>query len=156
MVGDGSRREWLIGEAENRGLKNIVFPGYFPVEFMPALMAKAAALLVTLADTDIFRLTIPSKIQAYLAAGRPIIGCLNGVGAEIIKEAGAGVTVPAENALALAQAIRELYALPEKERLAMGGRGQAYYDQYFSHDKLVDKLIKYLEYAVSCHKGSKS
>ena len=156
MVGDGSRRKWLIGEAENRGLKNIVCPGYFPVEFMPALMAKAAALLVTLADTEIFRLTIPSKIQAYLAAGRPIIGCLNGVGAEIIKEAGAGLTVPAENALALAQAIRELYALPEKERLDMGGRGQAYYDQHFSHDKLVDKLIKYLEQAVGRYKGSTS
>jgi glycosyltransferase involved in cell wall biosynthesis len=156
MVGDGSRREWLIGEAENRGLKNIVCPGYFSVELMPALMAKAAALLVTLADMEIFRLTIPSKIQAYLAAGRPIIACLNGVGAEIVQEAGAGVTVPAENALALAQAIRKLYALPEKERLDMGARGQAYYDQHFSHDKLVGKLMKYLEQAVSRYKGSTS
>ncbi len=153
MVGDGSRRKWLMGEAENRGLKNIVCPGYFPIEFMPALMAKASALLVTLTDTEIFRLTIPSKMQAYLAAGRPVIACLNGIGAEIIQESGAGVTVPAEDALALAQAIRELYALPEKERFDMGARGKAYYDQHFSHNKLVDKLIKYLEQAVSRYKG---
>jgi glycosyltransferase involved in cell wall biosynthesis len=156
MVGDGSRREWMMGQAKNRGLKNIVCPGSFPVESMPALMAKASALLVTLADTEIFRLTIPSKIQAYLAAGRPIIACLNGVGAEIVQEAGAGVTVPAEDAVGLAQAIRELYALPEKERLDMGACGQAYYEKHFSHDKLVDKLIKYIKQAISRYKGSKS
>ncbi len=156
MVGDGSRREWMIGQVKNRGLKNVVCPGSFPVELIPALMAKASALLVTLADTEIFRLTIPSKMQAYLAAGRPIIACLNGVGAEIVQEAGAGVAVPAEDAVALAQAIRELYALPEKERLAMGARGQAYYEKHFSHDKLVDKLIKYIEQTISRYKGSTS
>ena len=46
---------------------------------------------------------IPSKVQAYMAAGRPIVACLNGVGAEVVVEAGAGVTVPAEDGAALAQ-----------------------------------------------------
>lgn len=153
MVGDGSRRDWLMQQAEKRGLKNLVFPGRYPVEAMPALMAKAGALLVTLADTEVFRLTIPSKIQAYLAAGRPIIACLSGVGADVIAEAGAGVAVPAEDASALAEAVKGLFEMPEAERLDMGTRGRAYYEEHFSHDNLVDELIGYFEQAVRSDKG---
>lgn len=156
MVGDGSRRDWMMQQATERGLTNLVFPGRYPVEAMPALMARAAALLVTLADTEIFRLTIPSKVQAYLAAGRPIIACLNGAGAEIVQEAGAGVTVPAENASALAQAVKALFTMPAHERLEMGARGRRYSEEHFSHEKLVDELIGHLDQAVRRHKGHTS
>ena len=153
MVGDGSKRDWLMQQASERGLNNLVFPGRYPVEAMPALMDRAAALLVTLTDTEIFRLTIPSKVQAYLAAGRPIIACLNGAGAEVVQEAGAGVTVPAEDAAALAQAVKALYSMPEQERLELGVRGRRYYEEHFSHDKLVDELIGHLDQAVRLHQG---
>jgi len=153
MVGDGSRRDWMMQQALDRGLKNLVFPGRFPIESMPTLLSKAAALLVTLADTEIFRLTIPSKVQAYLAAGRPIIACLNGAGAEIVKDANAGVTVPAEDASALAQAVKGLYAMPTHERLEMGARGRKYYEEHFSHKKLVDELIVHLDQVVRLHQG---
>lgn len=153
MVGDGSRCDWLVEEANQRGLNNLVFPGRYPVESMSVLMAKAGALMVTLADTEIFRLTIPSKIQAYLAAGRPIIACLNGAGAEIVAEAGAGVVVPAGDALALAEAVRDLYNMPEGKRREMGVRGRTYYEEHFSHDKLVDELIDHFEQVVRSHKG---
>lgn len=155
MVGDGSQRDWLMQQAADRGLNNIVFSGSYPVEAMPVLMAKAGALLVTLADTEIFRLTIPSKIQAYLAAGRPIIACLNGAGADIVTEAGAGVAVPAEDASGLAKAIKALYKMSESERLEMGARGRSYYEEHFSHDKLVDELIGHFEQAVRIQKGFK-
>ena len=154
MVGDGSRREWLQLQATERGLNNLVFTGRYPVEAMPSFMKKAEALLVTLADTEIFRLTIPSKVQAYLAAGRPIVACLNGAGAEIVQEAGAGVAVPAEDAFALAQAVMALYTMPERDRLEMGARGRRYYEEHFSHNKLVDELIGHLDQAVRRHKGS--
>ena len=153
MVGDGSRRDWMMHQAAARGLDNLVFPGRFPVETMPTLMARAAVLLVTLADTEIFRLTIPSKIQAYLAAGRPIIACLNGVGAEIVQEAGAGVAVPAEDASALSQAVMALYTMSPQERLEMGASGRRYYEEHFSHEKLVDELIGHLVQAVRHNKG---
>jgi len=155
MVGDGSRRNWIMQQAADRGLNNIVFPGRYPVEAMPVLMARAAALLVTLTDTEIFRLTIPSKIQAYLAAGRPIIACLNGAGADIVEEAGAGVAVPAEDAFALSDAVKSLCKIPKSERLEMGARGRRYYEEHFSQDKLVDELIGYFEQAVLSHKGFK-
>ncbi|WP_461309904.1 glycosyltransferase family 4 protein [Azonexus hydrophilus] len=153
MVGDGSRRDWMMQQAAARGLGNLVFPGRFPVEAMPVLMGRAAALLVTLADTEIFRLTIPSKVQAYMASGRPIVACLNGAGAEVVDEAGAGVTVPAEDGAALARAIRALHAQPEAARAAMGARGRRYYEEHFSHEKLVDELIARLDQCVHRYRG---
>ena len=142
-------------QTEIRGLSNIVFAGEFPVESMPALMGRAAALLVTLADKEIFRVTIPSKVQAYLAAGRPVIACLNGIGAEIIEEAGAGLTVPAEDASSLAQAVMALYTMPEQKRLEMGSRGRSYYEQHFANEKLVGVLIEQLNQTIRHHQGIK-
>lgn len=153
MVGDGSRREWMMQQAAASNLGNLVFPGSFPVEAMPVLMGRAAALLVTLADNEIFRLTIPSKVQAYMAAGRPIVACLNGAGAQVIDEAGAGVTVPAEDGAALARAIRALHARPESVRAAMGALGRRYYEEHFSHEKLVDELIAHLDQYARRYRG---
>lgn len=153
MVGDGSRRDWMMQQAAARGLGNLVFPGRFPVEAMPVLMERAAALLVTLADTEIFSLTIPSKVQAYMVAGRPIVACLNGAGAEVVDEAGAGVSVPAEDGAALARAIRALHAQPEAARAAMGARGRRYYEEHFSHEKLVDELIARLDQCAQRYRG---
>ena len=94
--------EWAKSEVQNRALKNIVFTGSFPIEVMPPLFAKAKALLVTLNSSEIFTYTIPSKVQAYMNAGRPIIASINGEAARVIQEAGAGLTCPAEDHQALA------------------------------------------------------
>ncbi|GAO34783.1 glycosyl transferase family 1 [Sulfuricella sp. T08] len=144
VLGEGSRWEWMREEVRNRELNNLHLPGRFPVETMPGFMQKASALLVTLADQEIFKATIPSKVQAYLAAGRPILACLNGEGANLITEAGAGLAVPAENARALADAILQMYRMPPEEREAMGTRGRLYYAEHFSHDRLIDQLITHL------------
>jgi glycosyltransferase involved in cell wall biosynthesis len=134
-------------QAQKHDLDNLHLPGRFPVETMPGLMQKASALLVTLADREIFKATIPSKVQAYLAAGRPILASLNGEGAELVSAAGAGLVVPAEDARALAAAVLELYSMPPREREAMGARGRLYYAQHFAHDMLVDQLIMHLRSA---------
>lgn len=144
VLGEGSRWEWMRQEAQRRALSNLHLPGMFPVETMPGFMQQASALLVTLADREIFRATIPSKVQAYLAAGRPILACLNGEGANLVAEAGAGLTVPAEDGCALAEKVLQLYHMPLQEREAMGMRGRLYYEQHFAHDMLVDQLIEHL------------
>lgn len=145
VLGEGSRWLWMKNQAQRRGLLNLHLPGRFPVETMPGFMQKASALLVTLADQEIFKATIPSKIQAYLAAGRPILACLNGEGADLVVEAEAGLAVPAEDAHALAEAVLRLSRMPKQEREAMGAQGRLYYAQHFSHDKLVDELIVHLQ-----------
>lgn len=151
VLGEGSRWEWMQLEVKKRGLDNLHLPGRFPVETMPAFMQKASALLVTLADKEIFRATIPSKVQAYLAAGRPILACLNGEGAALVMEAGAGLSVPAEDGRALADAVLKLYRMTPQEREVLGECGRLYYAQHFAHDMLVDQLIGHLQ-SVSTHK----
>lgn len=154
MVGDGIRRKWIMQQAVARGLDNIVFPGTFPVEAMPGLMRRASALLVTLADTEIFRLTIPSKVQAYMAAGRPVVACMNGAAADLVREAGAGVTVPAEDGIALAHALRTLSTEPEAVRESMGVRGRRYYEEHFSHEKLSNELITHFNQCIQRYRGN--
>ena len=143
VLGDGSCREEMLKAVQQRGLTNLHLPGRFPVETMPGFMQKASALLVTLTNQPIFAATVPSKVQAYLAAGRPIIACLNGEGARLVVEAGAGLATPAEDAQALADTILRLYGMSLGEREKMGENGRRYYQEHFNHDHLVDQLIRH-------------
>ena len=145
VLGDGSRWSWMQQEAQRRGLGNVHLPGRFPVEAMPGLMQKASALLVTLAHQPIFAATVPSKAQAYMAAGRPIVACLNGEGARLVLEAEAGLTAPAEDPRALADTILSLYKMSPDEREVMGANGRKYYQTHFDHDHLVGQLIGHLQ-----------
>lgn len=145
VLGDGSRREEMLEAGQQRGLANLHFPGRFPEETMPGFMQKASVLLVTLADRPIFAATVPNKVQAYMAAGRPIIACLNGEGARLVVEASAGLATPAEDAEALAETILAIYRLSPGEREKMGDNGRKYYRKHFSHDLLVDQLIGHLQ-----------
>ncbi|MES2686092.1 MAG: glycosyltransferase family 4 protein [Pseudomonadota bacterium] len=144
VVGQGSRQQWMGEEATRRGLTNLHLPGRFSVELMPGLMQKASALLVTLTDQPIFAATIPNKIQAYMASGRPIIACLNGEGARVVAEAGAGLAVPAENAPALADAVLRLAVMTAGELAELGASGQRYFKAHFDHDMLTEQLAGHL------------
>jgi len=141
VLGDGSAREWMLKEVKNRSLTNLHLPGRFPVEMMPGFMQKASALLVTLADKPIFAATVPNKVQAYMASGRPIIACLNGEGARLVIEAKAGLATPAEDGKSLANTILRLYKKTASERETMGDNGRRYYQKYFEHERLIDQLI---------------
>jgi glycosyltransferase involved in cell wall biosynthesis len=145
VLGDGSARAWMLKEGQRRGMSNLHLPGRFPEETMPGFMQRASVLLVTLADQPIFAATVPNKIQAYMAAGQPIIACLNGEGARLVKEAGAGLATPAEDARALADAILRLYQFSTAERQTMGSNGRKYYQEHFNHDFLIDQLILILQ-----------
>lgn len=141
VLGDGSCREWMLQQVKERGLTNLHLPGRFPVETMPGFMQKASALLATLADREIFAATVPNKVQAYMAAGRPIIACLPGEGARLVAEAGAGIGVRAEDGAELAEAVLRLYRMSKSERDKMGRNGRAYFHEHFDHEQLVDQLI---------------
>lgn len=144
VLGDGSRRDWMLQQANHRNLSNLYIPGRFPVETMPGLMQKASVLLVTLADQEIFAATVPNKIQAYMAVGRPIIACLRGEGSKLVVKAKAGLAVPAEDATGLADAVLKLYGMSVIEREEMGRQGQSYFRTHFDHDYLVEQLIDHL------------
>jgi glycosyltransferase involved in cell wall biosynthesis len=144
VFGSGSRCEWIREQIAERQLNNLFLAGRFPGEAMPYLLSRASALLVTLADQEILAATVPNKIQAYMAVGRPIIASMNGEGARLVVEANAGLAVPAEDSKALADAILELRALPKEARENMGSNARDYYRNHFDHEKLVSELIERL------------
>lgn len=145
VLGSGSELDWMQRQIELRDLDNLFLVGRFPMQAMPFLLSRASALLVTLADRPIFAATVPNKIQAYMAVGRPIIASMNGEGARLVKEAGAGLAVPAEDGAALADAILKLHALSQSERDRMGVNGRSYYRAHFDHEQLVSDLIGHLK-----------
>jgi glycosyltransferase involved in cell wall biosynthesis len=144
VLGSGSEFEWMQEQIREHQLLNVHLAGRFPVDAMPYLLSKASGLLVTLADRPIFAATVPNKIQAYMAVGRPIVACLNGEGARLVKEAEAGLTVPAEDATKLAEAVLALYRMPREMREMLGANGRAYYHAHFDHEKLVSELMGHL------------
>jgi len=97
-------------------------------------------LLATLRREPIFAYTIPSKIQSYIACGRPVIAALEGEGGRIIREAGAGWAVPPEDPRALADAVIAASRLARPELDAMGNRGEAWFREHFERDKLLARL----------------
>ena len=154
LVGSGSRDRWLAEEAVRLGLDNLVFAGRFAPDEMSHIFAAASALLVTLAPEPPFALTVPSKIQAYLAAGRPIVAALDGEAARIIAEAGAGFCVPAGSAADLAETIRTLQRMPLEQREALGARGRDYFEGNFEPHKLTTDLIAHLSDAIASRESA--
>lgn len=152
LVGSGSRLAWLKAQQQAHGLDNLVLPGRFPMEAMPQIFERASALLVSLNNEPAFAQTIPSKIQAYLAAGRPIIACMNGEGARVVCEARAGLASPAEQVLPLVANIQRIKEMGDAERITMGQSGKAYFDANFEMERQVEILVKYLA-GTPCSKG---
>lgn len=144
LVGSGSRSDWVKSEVQRLGLDNVSMPGRFPPSEMPGIFSQASVLLVSLTKDPVLTQTVPSKVQAYLAAGRPIIASLDGEGARVVKEANAGLACPAGDPQALASAIRKIRnALPEdREKMARSGR--SYYEQHFEPNLLAGRLIQIL------------
>jgi glycosyltransferase involved in cell wall biosynthesis len=141
IVGDGSMRRWVQAEIERRGLSRTVhLLGRFPVQDMPRLFAGADALLVTLRRDPVLSLTIPSKVQSYLASGKPIVGALDGEGAAVIAESGAGVCSPAEDPRLLAAQVLTLRELDPGARRNMGLRGREYFLAHFGNDMLLQRF----------------
>lgn len=146
VVGDGRMGAWVKEEVARRGLtENVLLVGKYPLERMPSFYAHADALLVSLRDEPIFAMTIPGKLQSYLAAGIPIVGMLNGEGAEVIQRARAGVTCRAGDARGLADAVLSLSKLSREERDAMGRNARAFSAAEFDRSRLMSELEKMLE-----------
>jgi len=144
IVGDGRMAAWAKEEVLRRGLSQVHFMGRHPLESMPHFYAAADALLLPLKREPIFALTIPGKLQSYLACARPILAMLDGEGARIVQESGSGLTCPAGDAEALAAQVLKLAALPKAEREAMGQNGRHYYEANFNRTRLFDQLEAWL------------
>lgn len=141
IVGDGRMAPWVRDELARRALgQRVTMLGRFPVSRMPSFFMHADALLVALKADPVFAMTSPGKIQSYLACGRPVLAMLDGEGAAVVEEAGAGLTSPAGDSTLLADNVVRLVALTNEERVMMGKSGADYARREFSRNGLVDRL----------------
>ena len=141
VLGDGRQFNWVKNEVERHSLSETVhLLGSYPMTDMPAFFSKADVMLVTLKKEPIFSLTIPGKIQSYLACAKPIISAVDGEGGDVITESGAGISVSAENPEQLAQAVLEMEKLKKEEINQMGQQGLDYYNKNFDREMLLGRL----------------
>ncbi|MFN3860922.1 MAG: glycosyltransferase family 4 protein [Roseateles sp.] len=146
IVGDGRAAPEVREQIAARDLGRTVFMlGRHPLERMPAFFKGADALLVSLKAEPIFAMTIPGKVSAYLSAGKPLLAMLDGEGARVIEEAGAGLTCPAGNGRALADQVIALAGMSVQEREAMGRRAQTYCREQFHRASLISQLERWLQ-----------
>ena len=146
LLGDGRKKEWLESEVDKLNLRDKVYIlGNKPVEQMPNYFASADVLIVTLEAHPVMSAWIPGKVQSYLASGKPIIGALNGAGADVINQSKCGFAVPAGDSLALAEKVIELSNLSIEEREQMGLNALNFYNREFNRDSLITKLEEYFQ-----------
>lgn len=142
FFGDGIESDRLKKITQDRKLKNVVFKGHVSPEVVSVELQLADALLVHLADDPLFSITIPSKTQAYLAAGKPILMAVKGESAAIISQAGAGVVAKPCDAEAIAKAAVELADSSREQLASFGYHGKEFYRAYMSQKNGIDQVSK--------------
>lgn len=146
ILGDGRARAALQEGIERLDLTDrVVLLGRYPSARMPAFFKGADAMLVSLKAEPVWSMTIPSKVQSYMAAGRPVLGMLDGEGARVIAESGGGLVSPAGDGAALAANLHKLMALSPDDRDAMAGAGRVYAMANFDREVLFSELENWLE-----------
>lgn len=146
ILGDGSKAEWVKGEIVRRGLQDaVIMLGKFPVERMPAFYEHADVFFLALKDDAIFAMTIPGKLQSYLAAGKPVLAMLNGEGADVITRSKSGYACPAGSAERLAAAARAMASLPSERLMQMGRNARAISQTEFDRERQIGKLETWLQ-----------
>ena len=147
LIGTGQAEQSLRKLASELALDNVRFVGRRPYTEMGRITALADALLVSLQDRPFFAATIPGKTQVSLACGRPVLMAVRGDAADLINNAGAGITSTPGDEVGLAAAIERLYSLPREELDAMGARGRQYYVSALSLDQGARRLETLLDAA---------
>ena len=143
FVGDGRKKEWVERYTKEYRLENTVHClGRFPLEAMPYLFAQADVLFLSLKDNEIFSLTVPSRLQAYMFAGKPVVAMLNGEGRQVIDEAQCGYSVPAGDSQALAELLIRLSQEDKDVLRQKGSNSKRYSTEHYDFQTCINHLIR--------------
>jgi len=147
ILGEGRMKNYLVQRVKELELLDCFhLLGSYPSTEMPNFYSCADALIVSLKRDRIFGLTIPSKVQSYLACGKPILASIDGEGARVIKEAEAGLTCRAEDPEALVTIVQEFLSLSQIKRHEMGNKAREYFEKEFDREVLMNKLENILNH----------
>ena len=141
IVGEGAALEDCKRLAEELALTPVIFHGRKPLSEMPKYYAMTDAMLVTLLDDPVVSLTLPGKVQTYMAAGKPIIGAIGGEAAEVVARAECGYCGGAEDSEAVASNARLFCeAVLSGEAVKMGKNAEAFYREHLTKEKFFEIL----------------
>jgi glycosyltransferase involved in cell wall biosynthesis len=156
FVGEGSQLESSQRYVSDKQLSDIIiFHGQHPVDSMEKFYEMADACLLTLKADNITGQTMPSKLQGYMAAGKVVIGAINGAAQEVIEESQCGICVRASDSAALADAMLDFIRNPSKYQ-SCGENGRNYFNKHFTLETYIKNLegefIKLIEEKIKCSK----
>lgn len=148
LVGSGSMVAAISQSINENKLANVAMIGRVSPEIMASIYTSASVLLLSLRDDPALSATIPSKLQSYLAAGKPIIVSSKGESANIICKANAGISCPPGDAPALARAVLSLYEMQPEERDRLGMNGRNYFmDNFYLPDRVTELIAHFNDMA---------
>jgi lipopolysaccharide/colanic/teichoic acid biosynthesis glycosyltransferase len=150
LAGEGVERAELERRALDAGAGNVRFVGWRSPADAARLQAAADALLVHLKPDAMSRMSIPSKTFSYMAVGKPILMAVEGEAAELVRTHECGVVAAPSNSSALADAVRRLLAATEKERQTLGANARRAYENHFSPEVQVAKVVASLAHVARC------
>lgn len=157
VLGDGREKACVQQQIQSRGLSDCVhLLGSRPTATMPRYFAVSDALLLTLKRAPAFARVIPSKLQSYMACGKPVLGALDGAGADVIRQANAGLATRSEDAEGLATAARRMLHSSQLERERWGRNGWDYHHQHFERTRLLQRLEEILHGTVDSPENDQS
>lgn len=142
IVGDGTDVDRLKALKEKHKLNNVIFHGRQPLEKMPEFYSMADAMLVTLEADPVLSLTLPGKVQTYMAAGKPIIGSINGETKHVISNAKCGFSGNANDERELVKNIIKFIQYDNRTQLCNNARD--FYERTFSKGKFIDSFESFL------------
>jgi glycosyltransferase involved in cell wall biosynthesis len=145
LYGDGVEAAALRDQATALDLHNLEIHAAVGKAEINELFARADALLVHLTDHPLFTITVPSKVQAYLATGRPIAAGIAGEAARLLAESGAALVAPPGDPVALATAIAALADTPADALRRMGLKGRSYYLRNLAFQQGLHRTLRLLD-----------
>lgn len=145
ITGEGANKKTLLDLVNKLNLKNITFTGYIPQSQIQTLIKKFDVCYVGAKRRKLYEYGISfNKLFEYMYAGKPILFAINS-NYNLVEEYKCGISIPAEDPKAIAEAILKLYKMPEEERRMLGENGRKCLEKYHSIPVLVDKLEKLIK-----------
>lgn len=138
IVGDGREKDNFLGQIEKYGVKEMfVMIDRQPAERMPVMLCSCDVAFLSFADNKLWKMTVPAKLQSYMACGMPIIASANGETKSIIQQADCGLCSELGDAKALAESIIKMR---ESDIEKMSANSIAYFSDNFDKKKVMDKI----------------
>lgn len=141
LVGDGrGMGELKRSIAAHRVGSSFCFVPQQPPEAIPGLLRHADAAFISFADRQLFRMTLPAKLQSYMACGKPILAAAGGETAQVIREAQCGLCSAPEDAQALCANIETMMRMPAEEKARLSRNARAYAVRHYDKRMLMDEI----------------